>query len=115
MSSDKYLAMPEVPYASDMVVCLDDETFFYSQDEVEGYAEEEGISVDKLDLIVCEPNYAWQIDPDDHYSDIMPEDQCIDDIAPGLAKAFKALNEYIKTFRPVISWEPGSKRTRLTP
>ena len=45
--------------------------------------------------MICEPQYAWEIDPD-YYADILPEDYTLDDCYSELAEAIEAANELIR-------------------
>jgi len=102
----------------DKVTPVYSETFdryFMSIGELSDFTYEEEITDDKdgsyLKLILCVPNNLWEIDPDDIYSDIFPEDMVARDVcSKEFEDALKALNDVIKSHKPV-SWSPSKYRT----
>jgi hypothetical protein len=108
----KFLAMPEVPYDADMVVVpFGSDLYLFRDEEVECYADSLDPSPTEIKLVVCEPQLAHEIDPDEFYTDILPEDMSLDDVDPTLAKAFDTLNALIRERKAVLSWVPGKTRT----
>jgi hypothetical protein len=89
----------EVPLYSDAA-----DRYFNSFDEIDGFLEDEGGSIDGLRLIICEPNFAREIDPDEYYLDDLPED-C--SVPAEIADAFEALNKAIRECKQPLSWVPG--------
>jgi hypothetical protein len=61
-------------------------------------------------LVICEPNYAWEIN-DDYYCDILPEDHTLADVYPELADAIEKVNEMIRKKETPLSWGAGKYRT----
>lgn len=109
---EKFLAMPEIEYESDMVVQpFGSDDYLFSEEDVEAYADSLDPPATELELIVCEPHHAKEVDPDEFYSDMLPEDTCLDDIDKKLADAFAALNEVIRERKTILSWWPGKTRT----
>lgn len=110
----RYAALPVVEWDGKTPLCLfDDDKYFFSEDEVLDYCEEEGVAPSNLQLVVCEPQYAHQVDPDEEYQDLMPEDQYMADVAPEIVEAFNALNEAIEKCDKPLSWVAGTKRTAV--
>jgi hypothetical protein len=62
--------------------------------------------------VICEPNYAWQIDPD-YYCDILPEDSTLEDVYPELAAAIDEVNKLIRKKEKTMSWRSGKYRTAI--
>lgn len=102
---DKFNAMERKPWDGTAMLYADaSDQYFGSVDEAEEYAEEQDISLADLRLIICEPNYATQIDPIDHFCDDLPEDG---DLPAELHAAFDNLNKAIKACSTPLSWSPG--------
>jgi hypothetical protein len=68
------------------------------------------IKPEDLRLVICEPNYAWEID-EDYYCDILPEDQKLDDCYSELAEAIGKVNELVRKKAKPLSWGAGEYRT----
>lgn len=112
----RYQALPFAEWDGGTPLCLfEDDTYFFDADEVLDFCEEQGCTPADLQLVICEPQYARQIEPDEEYSDILPEDQYIADVAPEIAAAFEALNAEIEGYRKPLSWIAGKQRTALKP
>lgn len=95
------------------LVLHDDDRYFWDEDSVWDYCESDGIKPEDLRLVICEPNYAWEIEADDYYSDDLPEDQTLDDVYPELATAIEKVNELIRKREKPLSWGAGKFRTTL--
>lgn len=85
------------------------DTYFFDEDSVFDYCEENDITLEDLKLVLCKPNYLFHISSD-YWIDILPED-C--DIPKELEKRLDDLNEFISTLKP-ISWEESKIRTKVT-
>ena len=81
-----------------------DDRYFWDEESLEDYCFDMHIKVEDLQLVICEPVYAQEIDPYDLYCDDLPEEICIDD---GLWDAFEKLNRYIREEKIILSWVPG--------
>jgi hypothetical protein len=107
----QYQAMPFKEWDGETPLTLnDDDRYFWSEDDLLEYCEEENIQPEDLRLVICEPNYAWQID-DDYYCDILPEDHTLADAYPDLADAIEKVNEMIRKKEKPLSWGAGKYRT----
>ena len=80
------------------------DAFFQDADDLSNHCEENECTPQSLRLVICDPQYARQIDAEDHYSDELPEDG---DLPPELEEAFERLNEAIRSCRTPLSWIPG--------
>ena len=76
--------------------------YFSSWEEIEGYCEDEEISIDKLRLIICEPQYLPLIS-DDYGCDELAEDGELPD---SVIQAIEDFNKAIKVVG-AVSWMPG--------
>jgi hypothetical protein len=113
LQDEKYMAMPFKCWdGKGLLVIYGDDTYFNDEDEVLEYCEEHEISPDALQLVICEPQYAWEIDTD-YFSDILPEDKTLDDCYPELAEAIERVNELIRKKETPLSWAAGKFRTKL--
>ena len=112
---EAYLRMPLKKWDGVGGICSGGDRYFWSIEEAEEYAEDIGINLEGLELVICEPQYAHEISPDDEYNDILPEDQTLDEVYPELYKAIEKLNELIRKKKQPISWAPGKYRLDLSP
>jgi hypothetical protein len=83
--------------------------YFADADDLDDYlADDDALGLDELRLLHCEPIFAAEIDPGEHYHDSLPDDS--EDVPAWLDEAFDALNETIRKHRQVsdaLSWVPG--------
>lgn len=92
------------------LVIFETDQYFYDVSDIEEYCEENELNVSDLKLCICEPNKLHDIDPHDHYADLLPEDG---DMPEEIVKAFEELNEKIKNLDIVLSWSQGEYRTSI--
>lgn len=111
---EKYEAMPFLEWDGQTPLTLhDDDEYFWDEDGVVDYCEMNDIRPEDLRLVICEPNYAWEIEPDDYYCDELPEDHRLADVYPDLADAIEKVNELIRKKEKPLSWGAGKYRTAL--
>ena len=77
--------------------------FFYDHDEVEDYCYDNNVLMEDLRLVHCEPEFAEEIDPDEHY-EIDDEEKCL---PKEIEEAFEKLNEIIRNCKEPLCWYPG--------
>jgi len=109
--TEKWLAMPREPW--DGVAMLYSEAhdrYFSDIEEVADYCNDSESNVEALRLIICKPNMARPIEPEDHFIDDLPEDG---ELPVALQEAFAALNDAILACKEPLSWSPG--KTAPTP
>jgi len=85
-----------------------DDKYFSSWDEIEDYCEDEEIEIDKLRLIICEPQYLPLISSD-YGCDELTEDGELPD---SVEQAIENFNKVIKEVG-AVSWIPGKKAVIL--
>ncbi len=86
------------------------DTYFFDEDNIICYCEDEGIRPTDLRLIICEPETPHQID-DAYWEEIYPENMGFDEVASErVRKALSELNEALAQEKP-WSWFPGEFRT----
>lgn len=86
----------------------DDDKFFWGEDEVEEYLEDNELEIEDLMLIICEPNYLWEVESD-YWEDILDEDM---NLPSEVEKKLEELNKAIRESKPV-SWGEGKYRTNI--
>lgn len=108
---ERYLKLPFKEWDGLTPLCLfgDDQYFFDSYD-IDEYCENNEVSAEELELVICEPNYYTQIDFD-YWTDILPEDREVDE---ELVKKVDELNAFIEQLKPA-SWSEGRTRTEYRP
>ncbi len=105
----RYNAMPKEEWNEKGMLYSDaHDKYFSSWDGIEYYCEDEEIGIDKLRLIICEPNYLPLL-ADDYGCDELAEDGELPDDA---IQAIEDFNKVIKAVGPV-SWMPGKKAAIL--
>ena len=82
--------------------------YYTTPDDALDYADENEINIEDLQLIICEPNYAQEIDSS-YWSDQLPDDYDGNDV---LEDAIKVLNQTIKG--QILSWSAGDFALDLT-
>jgi hypothetical protein len=110
----KYQAMPTKEWEGEPLCLHDDETYFWSEDQVTDWCDDNGVDPATLQLVICEPQYAGTLDGNDIFRDALPEDQYLEDRAPILAAAFDALNKVIEERAEILCWMPGKYRTCIS-
>lgn len=103
--TEKFNAMPRKEWnGKDGLYSQAFDAYYWDMDDLEYACDDNECTVDGLMLIICEPRYASEIDPDEHYCDDLPEEGEIPD---ELRRAFNELNKFIRESRIVLSWVPG--------
>lgn len=95
---------PEMAYSEAV------DKYFTDWDEAEDYCEQEEWSMESLRLVICEPNYAREVESD-FWCDDLAEDG---ELPPGLEKALEELNSYIRDEKIILSWSPGKYAVDLS-
>jgi len=113
--SSKYLQLKEKEW--DKVTPLtiyDSDIYFWDIDEVVDYSEQEEVSLEDLDLVICKPNYLSNIEGYYTWEDVIPEDMEVKDVVDKeIVEKLKELNDLINAHKPV-SWTGGRFRTTVT-
>ena len=106
---DKFLAMEKKPWDGvAMLYSLLSGEYYSTPGDALDYADENEINLEDLQLIICEPNYAQEIDSS-YWSDQLPDDDYGNDV---LEDAIKVLNQTIKG--QILSWSAGDFALDLT-
>jgi len=73
------------------------------------FTEDRGIKLEDLRLLLCKPTYCTEIDPIEHYEDILPTEDYVcmdpeDHIPAPILEAFEQLNKVIRENKKAVSW-----------
>ena len=110
----KYEAMPFQEWdGTTPLTFFDDDDYFFDQEEVEQYCEDNDLQLSDLRLVICVPQFAEELDPNEYLADILPQELYLSDIDPKLEEAFETLNKVIRERKKPISWTMGKFRTTL--
>jgi hypothetical protein len=107
---ERWLKMPLIEWdgVTPLVIHRDD-TYFFDADSIYEHAAEAGCAVSDLELVVCEPCYARQVD-EDYWQDDMAEDGELPDV---IRKALDAFNKVVAAYREPLCWHEGNQRVVL--
>jgi hypothetical protein len=83
----------------------DEELIEFLSEQLEEYENINLEDIDNFMLVVCKPNYFYEVDID-YFQDVLPDDEC--EIDDEIKKAMDHLNEIIRK-QPPASWSPGNK------
>ena len=84
----------------------DTDQYFFNAEDLVDWLEEKNIKPEDVHLTKCKPSYPDQINPDEHFCDILPEDG---EVPEDVREAFEKLNEVLKKSEP-FSWFPDEKQ-----
>jgi hypothetical protein len=90
--------------------------YFWSTDDLESYCKNEEVNVEKLQLVLCTPNYPQTFDMQDHCEDVLTEELDIreyekDEHKYSVSEIENIVNEFLRS-QP-ISWSGGNKRVTI--
>jgi hypothetical protein len=101
----RWEAMPKKAWDGAQMIFCDATDHYYSDPEgILEYCEDEGVSLADMRPILCEPNYAREVDSD-YWTDELPEDEY--DLPEDIETALAALNKAIREHKEPLSWGPG--------
>ena len=98
----------KVPVYSDSL-----DKFFHDWSEIQDAADENEMEVENLLLIICEPVFAYEVDPEEYYQvfqEFLPDEESL---PAEIEEAFKTLNAAIRDCKTPLRWEPGKFAVRL--
>ncbi|WP_114110648.1 hypothetical protein [Thalassospira xiamenensis] len=88
--------------------------YFFDGDELLEFSLEHAVLPGEMRLSICEPDTLQMVDFDEIWTDRLPEDMHLGDMAPELAEALAKVNDAIQHTKPVLGWNPGRFRTNVT-
>ena len=100
--------MPKTAYTPESfpLHLYDTDRYFFDEVDLMEWLEENKINPVDVRLTKCKPSYPDQIDPDEHFCDILPEDG---EVPEDVREAFEKLNEVLKRSEP-LSWLHDDKQ-----
>ena len=104
---ERFLALPMREWKGEPVCLPDGDEFFFDPSSFYEYCDSRFVAPQEVDLVFAEPQYAIEIDPQDHYADDLPEGA---DLPKAIIDAFDALNEAIRACRDPLCWYPDDVR-----
>jgi len=108
-TQEQYLKLEFKEWDGITPVCIyDTDTYFFDEDDIRDYCNDNECESEDLMLVLCKPNYPSQIESY-IWEDILPEDG---DIPKALQDKMDELNKFIQTLPP-FSWSQGNKRTTI--
>lgn len=108
----KFATMPRREWDGETPLCIyDGDEYFFDAESLRDYMIDNDIALADAQLVFCTPHMATEIDPNEHFSDDLPEDG---EVSAELAAAFEALNLVIKGAAP-LSWYPSGEVATLPP
>lgn len=112
--TEKFNALPCVEWDGVTPLTLyGSDDYFFDFQSIADYAEDRNIKPADLKLLLCEPNYAGQVETD-YWEDNLPEDGDFTDIVSDeISAALAALNKAIGQNKTVLSWSASDKRILL--
>jgi len=114
MDIERYKSLPEIPWDGTTPLCLwNDDKYFFDEDDISQYCEDNEIESIDLQLCLCNPNHYTEVDVDA----IAPEDVATEDYDGDLPKviqdALDALNNVIKEYKDPFTWSQGKQRVTV--
>jgi len=80
--------------------------YYWYKDDVRDENSEGNFDPASLQLVLCKPIYAPDVDPESIYEDLLPEYDKLSDVSQELVDAFQELNDTIKDANIILSYEP---------
>ncbi len=106
----RYESYPFKEWDGEAPLCeYDGDKYFFDEDDIEQYLEDNELEPEDLKLVFCKPNKFGHLQPD-RWEDCLAEDQ---EYPKELIEKIKEFNEFIDTLQPV-SWSPDKIRTSYT-
>jgi hypothetical protein len=103
---ERWLKLPEVPWDGETPLCLDDDdTYFFSPEDLDEYLADHSLKADDLRLVICELESKPSFDMHDHLQDYLPEGLDADDDR----KINAVVNRWIDKHVPDV-WVPSKAR-----
>lgn len=94
------------------LVIFGTDNYFFDYNALICHCEDNGLEIENLQLIICEPVHLPELDYRDFFHDELPEDGDLKHEAPEVVEAFEVLNQVIRKQKPV-SWTEGTFRTTI--
>jgi hypothetical protein len=104
---EKYLSLPVVPWDGVTPLCIfNSDHYFFDESELEDYCEENECKKEDLQILICRPQFAHEIQGD-IYEDLLPDEA---DLPDEIQNAIDECNKKIKEYGKPLSWIQGKER-----
>lgn len=113
--AEKYAALERKEWDGEGMIYSDShDQYFDCWEDVDDLIDElsgpgSPVTIESLRLLICEPQYAREVDTD-YWSDDLPEDG---DLPPDIEEALEEFNAVIRNHREPLSWIPGKYAVRI--
>lgn len=108
IEDEKFLSLKKQEWDETVPVTLyEGDEYFFDYESLENWCEENEVNIHEVRLLICQPNYAREIN-EDYYCDDLPEDQSLEDVVPALAEYIEGINAFIREAKPILSWSPSN-------
>ena len=104
---DEIASLPMREWKGEPVYLESADEYFFEPSDFYDYCLDNDLNPKDQVLLFVTPNYASEIDPNEHYADDLPEEG---DVPAELSEAFDALNEVIRMRSSALSYSPGKER-----
>lgn len=105
----RWAGLEQVAWDGDTpLVLFDDDHYFFDVDDLEYFLDEEGLTLEKIQLVIAEEDRKPRFDIQEFLCDYLPEGEDVD----GAEKLDKFVNRWIGNNVP-SSWVPSKKRPTL--
>jgi hypothetical protein len=102
----KWQALPEVDWDGETPLCLDDDdTYFFSADDLDEYLADKGVKLEDIRLVICEKESPPCFEMDEFLCDHLADNMD----CPDAADIEKAVEDWIKKNVPDV-WFPAKMR-----
>jgi hypothetical protein len=112
---ERYNAMPFKQWDGQTPLCLaNSDQFFWSEEDIDIYLDDNELKPEDLRLVICEPNYMQELDAG-YWDDVFAVD--MEELPKDIEDAMENLNRIIhkRNETQPISWGEGKFRTEYKP
>jgi hypothetical protein len=96
------------------IVIRGTDTYFYREDDLVSYCQDEDIKIESLDLMICEPQFGKEI-TSEYFAEVLYDDCCLESEFesefPALAGKLEELNKLISS--TPMSYKEGRFRAKI--
>lgn len=95
------------------LVIYNTDTYFFDESDLNDYCDEHNVQPAELKLCICEPQYAKEIDFDEIYEDVLPEEDLIENCSHELQEQCDLFNKFLREHKIILSWVQDDIRAVL--
>jgi hypothetical protein len=110
--AERYFKLDFVQWDGKTPLALyDDDKYFFDEEDIQDYADENEVRTEELMLVICTPEYLPEVG-EDYFEEAIPADWELEDTNPEVYQKLKELNEVISKAK-ASCWYPGKFRTTI--